>query len=367
MQDDTIDRIYEAAFVPDRWLDVFDRMAARAGGASGTLVIYAGDQLPSYRASPLIDDYVHKFVRQGAWKQSARALSVNTALGFEHSIRWISPDEFLPPELIEVDSAQQLLRARGMEAQVGTGVSLMTGEVAAFSVERWRDDGKFPEKSIAFLNGLRPHLARASLMAMRLGLERAQDAADILGKLGLAAATLTLRGRVLATNTLFDALPHLFIARGGGGVALSSKEADALLQDVIGEMSRDAHRTVRSIPIPAEEGRLPFVIHVLPLRRAAHDIFSGGDVLLAVTVAKANAKAPMLGILRGLFDLMPAEARLAAALASGSSLDEAAAKQGIRISSARTYLAQIFRKTGTHRQSELVALLNSTQPVRGNE
>ena len=69
----------------------------------------------------------------------------------------------------------------------------------------------------------------------------------------------------------------------------------------------------------------------------------------------------------GLFDLAPAEARLAAALASGKSLTTVAAQQGIKVSSARTYLAQIFRKTGTHQQSELVALLKSTQPVRGSD
>lgn len=367
MPDDIIDCIYEAAFVPDQWPNVFDRLAACAGGASGTLVIYAGDELPSYRASPLIEDSVHEYVRLGAWKQSARALSVNTPLGFEHSIRWIAPEEFLPRAAIEADAAQKLLRARGMEAQVGTGVPMTSGEVAAFSVERWREDGPFPAESIAMLNALRPHLARASLMATRLGLERAQDTVDIMEKLGLPAATMTLRGRVLAANALFEALPEVFMARAGGGIMLSSHEADAMLSEAVAEMCGDAHRSVRSIPIPAAEGRRAFVVHVLPLRRAAHDIFNGGDVLIAATVAQPNAHAPSLGILTGLFDLAPAEARLAAALASGKSLKTVAAQQGIQVSSARTYLAQIFRKTGTHQQSALVALLKSTQPIRGGD
>ena len=218
MLDDIADCIYEAAFVPDQWHNVFDRLAACAGGASGTLVIYAGDELSSYRASPLIEASVHEFVRLGAWKQSARALSVNTPLGFEHSIRWITPEEFLPPEVIETDAAQKLLRARGMEAQVGTGVPMMSGEVAAFSVERWREDGPFPAESIAALNTLRPHLARASLIATRLGLERAQNAVDIMEKLGLPVATMTLRGRVLAANALLEALPQVFMARAAAAL-----------------------------------------------------------------------------------------------------------------------------------------------------
>jgi len=67
--------------------------------------------------------------------------------------------------------------------------------------------------------------------------------------------------------------------------------------------------------------------------------------------------------IRGMFDLTPAEARLAAALASGGALKDAASGQGIRVSTARSYLENIFRKTGTRQQSQLVALLKSAQPL----
>lgn len=63
-----------------------------------------------------------------------------------------------------------------------------------------------------------------------------------------------------------------------------------------------------------------------------------------------------------IFDLTPAEARLASALSSGRSLEGAAVASGITVKSARTYLERIFRKTGTHQQSQLVALLKSVHP-----
>lgn len=66
---------------------------------------------------------------------------------------------------------------------------------------------------------------------------------------------------------------------------------------------------------------------------------------------------------RHLFDLTPSEARLAAALAGGVSLKDAAIRQGIRFSTARSYLESIFRKTRTRQQSQLVALLKTTQPM----
>lgn len=66
-----------------------------------------------------------------------------------------------------------------------------------------------------------------------------------------------------------------------------------------------------------------------------------------------------------LFSLTPGEAKLAAALASGMSLTQAAQGQRVRLSTARTHLARVFEKTGTHQQSQVAVLLRSAElPVR---
>jgi DNA-binding CsgD family transcriptional regulator len=61
--------------------------------------------------------------------------------------------------------------------------------------------------------------------------------------------------------------------------------------------------------------------------------------------------------------LTPREAGLATALAAGRSLKQAAADNGVQFSTARSYLEEIFRKTGVNRQSQLVALLKSVAPI----
>ncbi|MBN9552947.1 MAG: helix-turn-helix transcriptional regulator, partial [Alphaproteobacteria bacterium] len=78
---------------------------------------------------------------------------------------------------------------------------------------------------------------------------------------------------------------------------------------------------------------------------------------------QANSSPPSPSLLTSLYDLTPAEARLAAALSSGQSLEAAAAAGQITVKSARTYLERIFAKTGTNRQSGLVALLRSVPPL----
>lgn len=66
--------------------------------------------------------------------------------------------------------------------------------------------------------------------------------------------------------------------------------------------------------------------------------------------------------IRNLFGLTMREANLAASLASGRSVREAAEDAGIAYSTMRTYLENVFRKTETRQQSQLVALLRSLQP-----
>lgn len=62
-------------------------------------------------------------------------------------------------------------------------------------------------------------------------------------------------------------------------------------------------------------------------------------------------------VLAGLFDLTPSESRLLAGLVFSGRLDQAAEDANLTLSTARTYLKQIFAKTGTGRQGELIQLV----------
>jgi DNA-binding CsgD family transcriptional regulator len=64
-----------------------------------------------------------------------------------------------------------------------------------------------------------------------------------------------------------------------------------------------------------------------------------------------------------LFRLTPAEARLAAGIATGASLNEVADSLGIGRETARTQLRSVFAKTGTTRQAELVRIITRACPL----
>jgi DNA-binding CsgD family transcriptional regulator len=67
-----------------------------------------------------------------------------------------------------------------------------------------------------------------------------------------------------------------------------------------------------------------------------------------------------------LYGLTPAELRVVLAVAQGLGALKAAQMLGLRERTVRTHLQSIFAKTGTTRQTELLALLHaSTPPTHG--
>ncbi len=177
----------------------------------------------------------------------------------------------------------------------------------------------------------------------------------------MPAVVLSASGRVMATNSHFERMDAALLPVAHGGLAIADRDANRLFQEAVMRMQHET--AVGSIPVPAIGGNVAFVVHLLPLRRAAHDIFGGADILTLATPITPSALVPSASLLNALFDLTPTEAWVATDLASGLTLAQSASKRGVTTKSARTYLERIFRKTGTRQQSQLVAMLKTVQPL----
>jgi len=82
---------------------------------------------------------------------------------------------------------------------------------------------------------------------------------------------------------------------------------------------------------------------------------------VAVFVSDPLVRAtPDPGTLELAFELTTAEAELASALATGLSLSQCAQQRRVSLHTVRSQLKQIFTKTGTSRQTDLVRLLLAT-------
>lgn len=355
---DLIELIYEAAFVPERWKLVLQKASVLSHAASAQVFFFSENAPPRGATLENLRPLFDKFIAGDMWKFSTGTQKMCSL----QPASFVRVDDFLTREEIERDPARVMLREVGIGAMVCSSIAMPTGELATFVAEKWLRDGDFAQDEIDRLDALRPHLARAGLVAGRLRVERAEATAAALELMGLPAAVLAATGRVMAVNSHFDRMSAALLPVAHGGLAIADRDANRLFQDTVTLMQRNA-ATIGSIPVPAIGGGAPFVVHLLPLRRAAHDIFGNADTLVLATPITPSALVPSASLLNALFDLTPAEAKLATDLASGLTLGQSAARHGITVKSARTYLERIFRKTGANQQSQVVAMLKTVQPM----
>lgn len=104
-------------------------------------------------------------------------------------------------------------------------------------------------------------------------------------------------------------------------------------------------------------GQSDLVVTARPLNVSA--IHAGAGALALFIARPGPDKRADPQTLRDLLGLTMAEARLAASLAEGLSLVQAAQRLGIAHNTAKAQLSSVFAKTGVHRQAQLIALLGS--------
>jgi DNA-binding NarL/FixJ family response regulator len=73
-------------------------------------------------------------------------------------------------------------------------------------------------------------------------------------------------------------------------------------------------------------------------------------------------EAPPVELIRSLFDLTPAEARVARGLAAGQTVKGIAEESGTSTNTVRSHVKVVLTKTGYSRQADVVALLNGLRP-----
>jgi DNA-binding CsgD family transcriptional regulator len=112
-------------------------------------------------------------------------------------------------------------------------------------------------------------------------------------------------------------------------------------------------------------GLRPYVVRVAGLGRRGQEIF-GGLARCAITIVDPEFSAPHAGpVIARVFGLTAMEADVAMALMRGLTVAEAASALKVQPPTVRTHLANLFRKTETRRQAELVQLLSTVMLVQG--
>ena len=129
----------------------------------------------------------------------------------------------------------------------------------------------------------------------------------------------------------------------------------ALRAVLMGSAKTAARQTLALVDGQAQ----PLLLHVTRL--------PGGTARACVMITDPAASRQVnIQPLAQIFALTPVETRLVAQLVQGRNVQEAARALHLKVETVRTYLKQVFQKTGTHRQVELVQLMqNGALPALG--
>lgn len=351
MHDDLIDRIYECSVVPEAWPTVLDDVAALSGAVGGLL--FSARKALNWTASDRVADVFAEYVNDGWFGKCSRRVCLMS----QDAPSFFVEHDFWSDAEIDADPVyRDFFRPRGLGWSAGTGLQVPTGDNIVFSVERPFTDGPVDPDSVARLNMIRPHLARSALVSARLQHKRAQGASEALTALQLPAFLLKATGEVAEISPLAADLSDHVVHGAHGRLRLRDGQADRILTDAIAALDRDADDMARSFPVRGGDGLPRLVAHVIPVRRGAHDVF-GDSFALLLLIPVAADRAPSATLMKSLFDLTPAEARVARGIAAGETPEALATEGDVAISTVRTQLRRVLEKTGCARQADLAALL----------
>lgn len=192
--------------------------------------------------------------------------------------------------------------------------------------------------------------------------------ADILQAVALATLDKLSRGVVLldADGLVCFANPaaEAMVARNDGlrlhrkRLQFDNVDANATLQGFLvqGARAADDGSVVLEVETRRCDSTYRVLLSRLVLRRPRHS----GHVGYCVFVYEPNGGQKPLpaSVLKNLYRLTVAEARLANALFVGQSLAEAAQTCGTSVSTAKSVLKRVFSKCAVHSRSELMLLLS---------
>lgn len=327
--------------------------------AEGALLFVARASSGQVVVSPKIRDLANGYFERGYQytDERTRRLFERGEAGFLTDLDVFTYDEWLHDPI-----RKAYWEPVGLGWGIATQIGLPSGENIIIHAERLEKIGPFDKVETATMNALRPHLARAALMSARLAFEKTKAAMMALEMVGLPAAALDRHGVLYLANGLFNQMVPAVFVDLPSGMRVSETSVNVALTSAIEAAVSGRYSTPYSVPLPAREGRPPMIVHLLPVMGAANDVFSrSGAIMIVTPVTMGDVASAQL--IQGLFDLTPAEARVARAIGKGETIATIAAGSQVAEPTVRNQLREIFSKIGVHRQAELVGLLRGLPPI----
>lgn len=356
--------IYQGTMEPIPWGTVLTRLRGLFKANWATLVLRPAEA--NLAALVIRDGGRGAEVYEAAYTQFS-VFSLDPFVGLP-SDQPVTIDEMIEPsKWTTSEFFKQYIEPNQIRYILGTDVK--ADDDAEFRLRLTRPDGggNFSSAEKAFIQALIPHFRRAVTLHCRLGLMETEMKlyATAMDSMLVGTAVLDETGAVIRTNRIAQAI----LAEKDGIILNRTKlvaeyrnedrEFQRLVKLVLDmQAGKPGIAEAMSLTRPSGRTKLGILIRPIPLGE-----WSEGPHRPAVAIFIRDPERrtqPSSELVRQLFDLTPAEAKLALLLADGLTLDEAAEELAIRKNTIRAHLRSIFSKTGVKRQTALVRLLLSS-------
>ena len=362
--DQAIHALYDAALEPTRWSQALAALATLADAPHASVFdtnfangIVHSEHLLNINA----EDQRLYLERYAAIDPRLRFIAMRLP-------RWYSDYEVFDAEFRAKDPFYvEYLRPRGAGESLFSLFAIEGPRIGTLSLIRSDRQPKADAALREKLDRLLAHLDRAVRITRRFATLASEVvlAHNVLDMLDEPLCCIDGDGRLLRVNAAFQATlrERGIVSESGGRVRFSAPRVQAEVMRAIRECCRIAQAVYGkdsdaklTFAVPKSDGMVAFVT-VAPLVAGAAQSWAGGPcALLRIDEFDAN---PVPERLEQALGLTAAEARLVSALCHGGPLVSVAKKLKISLNTAKTHLASAFGKTGTRRQSELIALVSA--------
>lgn len=345
----------EAAVSPAMWTRALDVVTRETGAYGAVLLPISGDTLPNVPHTASMAGSFETYFKD-SWH-----LRDERNNGLPILIRSGVADDFdaLPAEKIKHHPYyQEFLAPHGLRWFAGVRVS-SGNDIWVISIQRTVHQTPFSAEEKQRLFRLTKSLPGCIGMAKTLGAAAGANALDAFEFSGTAAVLYSRHRKVIRPNRAAEALlcgdvritrEKIVSIDPAATTALDRAIFELLYCEDAGGLSEPVKLTRRGqLPLLAYPGRISSMLFN-PLAECQ---------AMVVLVDPEQRKLLAPSTLRHVFEMTDAEARLTALLGSGATIEEACEQLNIAKETGRNQLKSVFAKTGTHRQSELMMIVQS--------
>lgn len=364
-----IELIYDAALQPKQWHVFTDALCPllssrncnfHAVDVTTNRLQFIHNTIPAF----LVQLYLKKFHPRNPFFTLAGPLAQPGVVLLSH--------EVMPSAEFEKTEFHRYMRIIGLYHAIHLTVLREDNIISGLALARPKKGGAYTEVEARPLRLLYPHLQRAFRIGRMLGqLQQERELlSQTLNRLPQGAVVVNASGHTIYCNQtaqhIFDSRDGLYRDRNNRLCAPRAADENQLHRLINSASQRDPKLALDCggiLQLDRPSGLRSLSLLIAPLNlETSYLNFQQPAALIFINDPEQHME-PVEKVLQRLYDLTPAEARLASVLVQGKNIVEAAEELNVSQNTARTHLKHIFQKTGAKRQSELVQLLLNSPAV----